>query len=369
MAASGLSVSLGRNPSCAGRADKVSLVVSRAPIWRRSCAVTAAAVYLVLAAPAFAQDGDSLAARVTKLEAEIANLKTMVATLQTLVQTAPPEAQMRDSVPPSNQDDIAPRVEALETQIGALTNQLETIGQQMTRLEEKLDAAPQTSASPKDVTPESEPAPTTQAAAPPLPDVAPEPPPAPQTQAAPASQPQPVFPPDVVDEADTSKPRWYGPRPGDDADGPQDITPPGATGALPQSTAALPNEDAQALYEEGYGAFLQKDYAAAEKAFHQMVSTYPDDPLAGSAQYWVGESYYVRKQYKKAADTFLTGYRKYSGSDKAPDTLLRLGMSLAALGQSDAACSTFKELGDKFPDAPGYVSAQAKTAAGKAGCK
>ncbi|MEZ5826936.1 MAG: tol-pal system protein YbgF [Hyphomicrobiales bacterium] len=364
-------------------------MASRASIWRRSCAVTAAAVYLALASPAFAQDGDALAARVSKLEAEIATLKTMVATLQSLVQTKPPEAQMRDSVPPSNQDDIAPRVEALETQIGALTNQLETIGKQMTRLEEKLDAAPQNSAPAKDVTPEPEPAPdtqaaapplpdvtpepepepNTQAAAPPLPDVAPEPPPAPKVQAAPASQPQPVFPPDVVDEADPSKPRWYGPRPGEETDGPQDITPPGATGALPQSTAALPNEDAQALYEEGYGAFLQKDYAAAEKAFHQMVSTYPDDPLAGSAQYWVGESYYVRKQYKKAADTFLTGYRKYSGSDKAPDTLLRLGMSLAALGQSDAACSTFKELGDKFPDAPDYVSAQAKTAAGKAGCK
>jgi len=89
---------------------------------------------------------------------------------------------------------------------------------------------------------------------------------------------------------------------------------------------------------------------------------------AASGDLSVGETYYVRKQYKKAADTFLAGYRKYSGSDKAPHTLLRLGMSLAALGQNEAACSTFKELKDKFPDAPANIRDQAKGEAGKAGC-
>ena len=65
----------------------------------------------------------------------------------------------------------------------------------------------------------------------------------------------------------------------------------------------------------------------------------PNDPLAGNAQYWIGETYYVRGQYKNAADAFLKGYKKYKSSEKAPDTLLRLGMALAELGQKDAACS------------------------------
>jgi tol-pal system protein YbgF len=153
---------------------------------------------------------------------------------------------------------------------------------------------------------------------------------------------------------------------------PQPITPGAATGALPgdmpATLAALPDSGAQALYEQGYGDYLQRDYAGAETAFSQLVKNHPDDPLAGSAKYWVGESYFVRKQYKKAADTFLAGYRKYSASDKAPDMLLKLGMSLAALGQKDAACSTFKELTEKFPDAPDHLSNQAKGEAGKAGC-
>ena len=110
----------------------------------------------------------------------------------------------------------------------------------------------------------------------------------------------------------------------------------------------------QTLYQQGYGALLQKDYAGAEGAFRELVNAYPNDPLAGNAQYWIGETYYVRGQYKNAADAFLKGYKKYKSSEKAPDTLLKLGMALAELGQKDAACSTFNEL-----EAPNIRSAGA----------
>lgn len=368
---------------------------------------TLAACLLVLAtAPgvSFAQDSD--AARIGKLEAEVANLKVMVGTLESLVRTSPrptaaPETSVVQAAP--SQDDLDPRVSALETQIGALTNQIEHLGQKMGALEGNVAAAPEATRALSDkvealerkmsaleakldaasqaesvaAAPPEEPA----AVPPARPAIMPEPA-APETTA--SSEPAPVMPktvtpktvvPAPAEEFDPTKPRWYGPRPGDEANeaaGPQSISPPGATGSvqqnLPQSFAALPNENAQALYDQGYGDFLQRDYPAAEKSFAKLVSAYPKDPLAGSAQYWVGESYYVRKEYKKAADSFLTGYRKYSGSEKAPDTLLRLGMSLAALGQKDAACSTFQELKDKFPDAPANIQDQAKGEAGKAGC-
>jgi TolA-binding protein len=61
-------------------------------------------------------------------------------------------------------------------------------------------------------------------------------------------------------------------------------------------------------------------------------------------------------------------YRAYSSSDKAPDTLLKLGMSLVALGQKDWACSTFSELAKKFPDAPEDIRAQAKGESRKVSC-
>jgi len=373
-------------------------VFTRTLPWR---AALAAGLLVLATAPGAARAQDSDAARFKKLEAEVANLKVMVGTLESLVRTSPrptPAPETSIVQPAPSQDDLGPRVSALETQIGALTNQIEQLGQKMSALEAKIAAAPAPPATEAlsdkvealerkmsaletklDAVSKAEPvAPAPQAESPQ--DVTPEEEPAAVPAARPTIMPEPAKPetaasvPAPAEQFDPTKPRWYGPRgeePGQAA-GPQSISPPGETGSvqqnLPQSFATLPNENAQALYDQGYGDFLQRDYPAAEKSFAKLVGAYPNDPLAGSAQYWVGESYYVRKEYKKAADSFLTGYRKYSGSEKAPDTLLRLGMSLAALGQKDAACSTFQELKDKFPDAPENIKDQAKGEAGKAGC-
>jgi tol-pal system protein YbgF len=90
--------------------------------------------------------------------------------------------------------------------------------------------------------------------------------------------------------------------------------------------------------------------------------------LAGDAQYWLGETYYMRGQYKNAADSFLKGYQNYKSGQKAPDTLLKLGMALAELGQKDAACSTFGELKAKYPAAPAHIADEAKAWRNKTGC-
>jgi tol-pal system protein YbgF len=137
----------------------------------------------------------------------------------------------------------------------------------------------------------------------------------------------------------------------------------------PQSLAAVaPTGDAQSLYQQGYSALLQKNYAGAEGAFTQLVKAYPNDQLAGNAQYWIGETYFVRGQYKAAADAFLKGYKKYKTGEKAPDTLLKLGMSLRELGQKDAACSTFNELKAKYPTAPEHIVDDARAVRKQLGC-
>ena len=131
---------------------------------------------------------------------------------------------------------------------------------------------------------------------------------------------------------------------------------------------ATPTGDAQELYQQGYTALLQKNYARAEGAFAQLVKAYPNDQLAGNAQYWIGETYFVRGQYKAAADAFLKGYKKYKTGEKAPDTLLKLGMSLRELGQKDAACSTFNELKAKYPTAPEHITDDARAVRKQLGC-
>ncbi|MGH6679566.1 MAG: tol-pal system protein YbgF, partial [Bradyrhizobium sp.] len=84
---------------------------------------------------------------------------------------------------------------------------------------------------------------------------------------------------------------------------------------------------------------------------------FPTDPLVGDSQYWLGESYYQRRQYRDAAEAFLAVTTKYDKSTKAPDALLRLGQSLAALKQKDAACASFGEVLRKYPHASAGVRA------------
>lgn len=137
-----------------------------------------------------------------------------------------------------------------------------------------------------------------------------------------------------------------------------------------QVAAASPGGggDPKILYETAYGYLLQQDYGAAETSFGEFLQRYPQDELAGNAQYWLGESYYVRGQYKTAAEAFLKGYKTYRDGSKASDSLLKLAMSLEKLGQRDAACSSLSELTARFPDAPPHVKNRAASERARAGC-
>lgn len=132
--------------------------------------------------------------------------------------------------------------------------------------------------------------------------------------------------------------------------------------------AAVSDAGAKQLYETAYGHLLQQDYGAAEASFEDFLKRYPNDSLAGNAQYWLGESYYVRGQYKSAAGAFLKGYQNFGGGAKAPDSLLKLAMSLDRLGQKDGACSSYSELVGKFPNAPAHVKARAQSERQRIGC-
>lgn len=125
---------------------------------------------------------------------------------------------------------------------------------------------------------------------------------------------------------------------------------------------------AKAAYEQAYGYLLQQDYGAAEVAFDDFLRAHPNDPLAGNAQFWLGETHFVRGQFKAAASAFLKGYRSYGRSAKAPDSLLKLAMSLSRLGQRDEGCSALNELAARYPQATADVKNRAAAEKQRAGC-
>ena len=116
-----------------------------------------------------------------------------------------------------------------------------------------------------------------------------------------------------------------------------------------------PSGSPQDEYDMAYGYILHKDYALAEQAFRDFLKKYPNERLLPDAQYWLGESLYQRQRYRDAAESFLAVSTKFDRAGKAPDSLLRLGQSLAAMNQKEAACATLTEVGRKYPKASASV--------------
>jgi len=76
----------------------------------------------------------------------------------------------------------------------------------------------------------------------------------------------------------------------------------------------------------------------------------------------------VRAQYRDAANEFLAGYKTYPQSAKAPDALLKLGLSLAGLGEREAACRTFDAVLKQYPDASNALRQRVKFEQSSASC-
>lgn len=265
--------------------------------------------------------GDAaLQRRVEQIEEQLVDLQVMIGTLESLARGTTPPPGMTKAPPPALSVADAGRLDAIETQIRALASQLENLQEQVRTLAERSPKGPPSAFD--------------------------------EVTVAPAG-------PKDKDELD----RAFSPAPGERP--PRGEPPRVAPPPPPGSQAEV---EPQRLYEQAYGYLLQKDYGAAETGFDDFLKRHPSHYLAGNAQYWLGETFYIRGQFRPAAAAFLKGYRDYAKSPKAPDSLLKLAMSLHRLGQKSEACSSFSELASKFPSPPAHVKSLAQAERGRSGC-
>ncbi|MGB3718548.1 MAG: tol-pal system protein YbgF [Proteobacteria bacterium] len=280
-----------------------------------------------------ASASSDLGQRVRQLEEQFLDIQVQLGTLESLARNAGGASPSMRSAPVGSGADTA-RIDALETQVRALTAQIEQLSEQI----RALGAAPVT----RSVEPQARSSSS--------------------LSGAPGANNEPNldFSATVIPSGESSS----------DPIGQilREDLPQSGGSTIALAAPGLAGGDPKQEYETAYGYLLQQNYAAAEKAFEDFLTRYPDHPLAGNAQYWLGEAFYVRGQYKAAASAFLKGYQNYGNSAKAPDSLLKLAMSLDRLGQKEAACSSFNELSAKFPNAPSHVKTRAATERQRVGC-
>ena len=131
---------------------------------------------------------------------------------------------------------------------------------------------------------------------------------------------------------------------------------PGAKGtagaATPKAAPVLPPGSAKDRYDYALSLTLKEaDYAKAGTAFRAFIDKHPKHELTGNAYFWLGRTFFVRKDYENASFAFADGYKKFPRGAKAPDSLYNLGVSLRQLGKKREACTALARLLDEFPKA------------------
>ena len=113
----------------------------------------------------------------------------------------------------------------------------------------------------------------------------------------------------------------------------------------------LPNKPAKEQYEFAVSFMKIGDYETAEFALKEFIDKNKDHDLAGSAQYWYGETFRIRQLYSDAATAYLDGYQNYPKSRKAADNLLKLGITMVQLGEKDQGCKMILGVKKEYPKA------------------
>jgi len=310
-------------------------------------------------APAAADDS-ALRQRIDQLEAQLVDMQVVIGTLESLARGGGGAAPAADGGSYGGGGADSVRIDGLETQLRALAAQVQQLTDQVRALggqPRRSDAAPMPGAAPG------------------------QPPASGFASSAPAADDLRFGSTTVTaatgdgigglienDAAATPAAPAAAPVGAAASPAPEMAALPPAFGAATAPGADSNPAGAKQLYETAYGYLMQRDYSAAQGAFEDFLNRYPQDSLAGNAQYWLGEAHFVRGEYKAAASSFLKGYQNYAGNPRAADSLLKLAMSLDRLGQKDAACSSFGELTTRFPNAPENVRMRAKSERQRIGC-
>ena len=162
----------------------------------------------------------------------------------------------------------------------------------------------------------------------------------------------------------TARPAAPAPTPG-----PMEPTP----SSRPSTNALQPHD----LYQAAYIDFSKGSYPLAVAGFREFLRRYPDHPLAGAAQYWIGEAHFsmarsftnagqadkATEALEQAVQEFRKVQANYARSDKAATALYKEALALLDLKQPAVAQARLQYLVDNFPQAEEAPLARERLAA------
>ena len=149
--------------------------------------------------------------------------------------------------------------------------------------------------------------------------------------------------------------------------------PPVTAGARPSTNPLQPQD----IYQASYIDFSKGSYPLAMAGFREFIRRFPDHPLAGNAQYWIGESHFsiargyansgqadkVAPEMELAVQEFRKVIANYPRSEKAPTALYKEALALLDLKQPAVAQQRLEYLVSNFPQSEETPLARERLAA------
>lgn len=334
---------------------------------RTTLLATAAALLVGLTPPAFAQESAAEArARIDRLERELRAVQRRVfpGSENGLVQPevtpgTPGSVAVPGSTPVA---DLTARIDAIESQLARLTEQVEQSGFRqreldaaLTRLRTdtntrltRLEPTPVETAAPVTATPT--PAPTATPTPAPRPTTA-TPTPAPRPTPAPTPAPRPTTatpaPTPAPSTANTAARRAQ------------------VAAVEVPSTGDAP-EDA---YIYGFRLWSARLYPEAVLQLQKMISDHPNHRRASFAGNLMGRSLLDNNQPSLAVRAFYDNYRTRPRGERAAESVYYMGVALIRLNRNTDACRTFDEFDTAYgATATDALKAQVATARTQARC-
>ena len=103
------------------------------------------------------------------------------------------------------------------------------------------------------------------------------------------------------------------------------------------------------VYNDAYQTYQKGEMEGARRKFEAFLKQYPNTSFSDNAQFWIGETYYAKKDYEKAILEYEKVMVKYPEGDKVPAALLKQGLAFLELGDKANARNLLRRVMDRYP--------------------
>ncbi len=111
----------------------------------------------------------------------------------------------------------------------------------------------------------------------------------------------------------------------------------------------IDSAESEAAYRGAFVMLKAGQYDESIASFNNFLQTYPSSQYADNAQYWLGEAYYVMRQFEPAIDQYQQLVNGYPDSKKRSHAMLKIAYCYHELGLADEAVGILTDLKTQFP--------------------